>query len=78
MKIFIVLDTKKNDSDFFKCNGVNKWGDSSCSLFGSLSIAKMSILPCFTNIFGTNPIKITINYFLDIDILILKYRKAKD
>ena len=51
---------------------LNKWRDIPCSWIERLNIVKMSFVSKLIYRFNTIPIKISENYFRDIDKLILK------
>ena len=52
---------------------LNKWRDIPCSYVGWFVIVKMSVLPCLIYTFSTVSVKITSNYFVDIERTILKF-----
>lgn len=52
---------------------LNKWRDIPCSYVEWFVIVKMSVLPCLIYTFSTVSVKITANYFVDIERTILKF-----
>ena len=52
---------------------LNKWRDIPCSWIGSLNIFKISVLPNLIYRFNIILVKTLLNYFIDIDKVILKF-----
>ena len=52
---------------------LNKWKDTPCSQTGRSNIAKMPILSKLTYRFDTVLIIISVNFFAEIDKLVLKF-----
>ena len=57
---------------------LSKWRDIPCSWKGRLNIVKMPFFPTLVNRFNVIQIKISANYLVDVNKLILKYGKAED
>ena len=45
----------------------NKWKHTPCSWIGGINIIKMSILPRAIYRFSTNPIKVAVTYFAELE-----------